>query len=308
MRLYTFIFLLFSLSFRAMHRDSLYIPPEKKLIEDCDACGCAVGGGASGFDAFLNPRFVGIRSMAQQYTSALAESLQGQKMKEHYHSLQIWARLPIGERWEVFGSIPYHHHTRQNGARQEITGLGDLHVSAAFRILGHSTQGHRLYAGGGLKMPWAKFDQNLTQWGYNPSFQLGTGSWDWNFILHHSFVKGRWATQLSLDYSLKGQNPKYYRFGDQLNLGVGLYYLKNFGRVLFSPRLGLQYENYAQNVQVGQYVPHTGGYILVSKGGAEVSYRRISWGIEVQLPIAQDLSAGQVGMNQRMSLFLNLNL
>jgi hypothetical protein len=51
---------------------------------------------------------------------------------------------------------------------------------------------HQLSGGLGVKVPLGKFDEKGIS-GVNPSFQLGTGSWDYQMALNYKFQKNKVA-------------------------------------------------------------------------------------------------------------------
>lgn len=292
---------------------SLHIPkfnsnlPISLAEEDCDACGCSVGSASSGFESILNPQFIGIKYLHQNYASKTNVLNTSYDVPEHYNTVQLWGRFPITEKIDLYGSLPYHFHERDTSPKQKLSGIGDLSVSAIYKINLDSAQTHHIYLGAGIKIPIAKFDETTVD-SYNPSFQRGTGSWDYSAILNYTLMRSQWALAFSTDYTFKNQNKKYYRFGDQWNTALTGYYIHNFSKFTLSPRLGIATEKYLQNVQVGEKIPHTGGYLILGKLGAEASFNRFNLGIEGQLPLKSALSDNYVKIKNRFSIYVNFNL
>lgn len=312
-RLFTlWLLILMPTLFFAKDRDSLsgrpaFTAPSLLLDDDCDACGCSVGSASSGFESILNPQFIGIKYLHQTYASKANVLDADYNIPEHYNTVQLWGRIPIASKIDLYASLPYHFHQRETTPQQTLSGIGDLSTSVIYKIALDSTQVHRLHIGAGVKIPIAKFDEASAQ-SYNPSFQRGTGSWDYSAILNYTFLREQWALAFSTDYTFKTQNKKYYRFGDQWNTSLTGYYIHNFQNFTLSPRLGIATEKYLPNVQVGEEIPHTGGYIVLSKIGAEVAFKRFNIGIESQLPLKSALSDGYVRIRNRHSLYVNFNL
>lgn len=274
---------------------------------DCDACGCSVGGASSGFESILNPQFVGVKYLHQTYRSKTHPYVQHHDLDENYNTIQVWARFPILKNVDVYGSLPYHFHQRDTNPKQNINGVGDFSGMLIYKVKLDSTNVNRLNVGIGLKAPIAKFDEELAD-AYNPSFQLGTGSWDYSAILNYTYVKNYWAFSFSTDYTFKNENKKHYRFGDQWNTNVMGYYIRYFENFTLSPGVGLSTEKYFQNVQLGEEIPHTGGYLILGKIGTEISLKKINIGVEFQVPLKSKLSENLVKMSSRNSLYINFNL
>ncbi|MHA3046616.1 hypothetical protein JSO59_004510 [Riemerella anatipestifer] len=308
------IFNLFSL-LTLQAKDSISVKPTnfpiqslRWLEEDCDACGCAVGNAASGFESILNPQFIGIKYLYQSYESKSNILDAHFSVPEYYNTVQIWGRIPLHKNVDVYVNLPFHFHSRYTAdTKQELSGVGDASASVIYKFNLDKQDSHRLNFGVGVKVPLAKFDEKTANT-YNPSFQRGTGSWDYSAIVNYTYMKGQWAVALSTDYIFKNQNKYYYRFGDQWNTSVTGYYIKDFDGFRLSPRLGISTEKYFQNVQVGEKVPHTGGYLVLSKLGAEFSFRKFNIGLESQLPLRSEIAVNSVRINARHSVYINFNL
>lgn len=286
-----------------------YILEHYKKAEriQCDACGCSIGGASSGFESILNPQFIGIKYLFQKYESKAYEYDKHYSVPEYYNTIQIWGRFPVIKNLDVYASLPYHAHERKTNPKQNISGIGDLSAMAIYKLRLDSMFHHRLNVGFGVKIPIAKFDRKLTE-SYNPSFQLGTGSWDYAAIINYTYAKNSWAVALSTDYTFKNQNSKYYRFGDQWNSSLTGYYIHHFNNFSISPRLGMATERYFPNVEVGERLSHTGGYLVLWKMGAEMSIGKFNIGVENQMPIVSKLSEDRVRIRGRNSVYINFNL
>ena len=69
-----------------------------------------------------------------------------------------------------------------------ISGIGDANVMGIYQILMSKDSYHQLNGGIGIKIPLGKFDEKGIS-GVNPSFQLGTGSWDYQMALSYKYQK-----------------------------------------------------------------------------------------------------------------------
>jgi len=164
-----------------------------------------------------------------------------------------------------------------------------------------------LLLGGGLKAPTGKFDAS-NNGSVNPSFQLGTGSWDYLLASEYTLKHQNFGLNTMLSYIMKTENEKQYRFGNQLNYAGTLFYLWEKNSYSMAPQLGLAGEAYAENYQHGEKVRGTSGDILFGKMGFELGKDKFSFGANLMLPISQDLTGGKVEANYRWSLNLNYSL
>ncbi|MDG4651745.1 transporter [Chryseobacterium arthrosphaerae] len=304
---------LFNLNKANTVRDSVYITPESysriSFYDDCDACGCAAGNGSSGFESLLNPQFIGMKYFAQHYKAKENLFVKDLTQDQYFNTLQIWGKIPVTEKLSVYASLPFHFHekkTTQGDIR--INGIGDLNLMGIYRLVKSGNNFHQLSGGLGVKVPLGKFDEKGIS-GVNPSFQLGTGSWDYQAALNYKFQKNKIAVLINTDYTIKTENKKHYRFGNQWNYAAtGFYQLSGNEKTIFSAKTGLQGEVYAQNKQFGEGLPNTAGSALYGKLGFEASYKRFSLGSEVMLPVYTHLAGGDIEAKSRFSVFLNIGI
>jgi len=303
----------------ASGKDTLLLPnPFQKYYlyldeEDCDACGCSANGGSMGFSSMLNNNFIGVRYMYQSYTTKEGIFNNSPWIEERFNTIQVWSRIPITKRIQLTALMPYHSNSRALVTGQEsISGLGDFTVMGMYSLVqpkmdSTTNYSHKLQLGGGVKAPTGKY--NVANNGtLNPSFQLGTGSWDYLLVSEYVIKRKQLGLNTALSYTFKTENQKQYQFGNQFNYGSTLFYLLDFSKVKIAPQLGFAGEVYASNKQVKQEVIGTKGAILFSKFGVELGKDKWSFGVNAMLPMQQNLTDGNVKSNYRLSFNLNYSL
>jgi len=317
MKKYTILLLLIvQTAFAATEKDSLSrFHFQKMLLEDddCDACGCSANGGSMGFSSMFNNNFVGLRYFNQSYTSKDGIFNDSPWVDETFNTVQIWARIPITEKLQLTALVPYHSHNRERSTGNEnIKGLGDITVLAMYTVYETMKDStvftHKFQFGGGLKLPTGKFDEANNKGSVNPGFQVGTGSWDYLLNTEYVVKRGQLGLNSMLNYTFKTENKKEYQFGNQFNYGSTLFYLFNWEKVKLVPQLGVAGEVYKGNKQHRLDVPDSAGDIVFSKFGFEAGRNDFSVGVNVMLPINQNLSNDKVESNYRWSVNLNYSL
>lgn len=315
-KLIIFILTVLSLNlFAKANEDSLRIVTKYSILNstelapDCDACGCSAGNGSSGFETLLQSQFVGVKFFAQHYKAKENAFVNDANFNQYFNTFMLWSRISITDKIEIYGSLPYHFHNREtNFGKQKIDGVGDATIMGIYTLLNKKTEKmnqHQLNFGAGAKIPLGKFDQESVS-GTNPSFQLGTGSWDFLVVANYRYLTGKSAIVLGADYSLKGENKKNYKFGNQFNYSAlyNYYFLQKENFVL-TGRTGIQGEIYQDNKQFGEVLPRTSGDALYGKIGFELGYQKWSLGSELMLPVVSELGSGDVEAKSRFSIFLN---
>ncbi|CEJ68368.1 hypothetical protein BN1195_00651 [Chryseobacterium oranimense G311] len=291
--------------------DRLYMEHDinRILPDDCDACGCAAGNGSSGFESLLNPRFIGVKYFAQHYKAKENLFVKDLTQDQYFNTLQVWGKIPLTEKLSVYASLPFHFHEKKTIQGDiNINGIGDLNLMGIYRIISSKDSFHQLNGGLGVKIPLGRFDEKGVS-GVNPSFQLGTGSWDYQAALNYKFQKNKLAVLVNTDYTIKTENRKNYRFGNQWNYAAtGFYQLAGNKNTIFSAKTGLQGEVYDQNKQFNEALPNTAGSALYGKLGFEASYKKISLGSEVMLPVYSHLAGDDIEAKSRFSVFINFGI
>ncbi|WP_269685561.1 transporter [Flavobacterium lacustre] len=280
--------------------------------DDCDACGCSASGGSMGFASMLNSNFVGVRYFNQQYKSSDGLYSNSPWYKENFNTVQVWARVPVSENIQISALIPYHFHDKETSSgNKNIDGVGDVTVLAMYRLYQTHKDStffvHTLQMGGGIKMPTGKFNE-VNSGSLNPSFQVGTGSWDYLLATEYILRRKQFGLNAMFNYVLKTENQKNYRFGNQFNYAGTFFYLYEKNDFSIVPQLGLAGEVYESNYQHSQKLKDTSGEILFGKLGFEVGKDRFSIGANAMLPIYQNLTGGNVEANYRWSINFNYSL
>lgn len=281
-------------------------------LDDCDACGCSASGGSMGFASMLNSNFVGVRYFKQHYRSNDGLYSNSPWLDENFNTLQVWARIPIVKGIQVSTLIPYHFHNRDTKTgSQEISGMGDVTVVGLVTVYQTHKDStvfkHNWQVGVGIKAPTGEYKETSAG-SVNPSFQVGTGSWDYLFSTEYVLKFNQFGLNSMLNYVVKTENKKEYRFGNQFNYGSTLYYLFEKRLMAIAPQLGVAGEVYASNYQYGEKLRNTTGDVLFGKVGVEIGWNKFSLGATYFKPINQNLMSGLVEAKSRFTLNINYKL
>ncbi|WP_438965663.1 transporter [Flavobacterium sp.] len=280
--------------------------------DDCDACGCSASGGSMGFASMLNSNFIGVRYFNQSYKSNDGLYSNSPWYNENFNTIQIWTRIPVAKNIQISALLPYHFHNRESATgKQDISGIGDATVLGMYTIYQTKKDSanlyHALQLGAGIKIPLGKFDA-ANNGSVNPSYQVGTGSWDYLLASEYVIKRKQLGLNSMLNYVIKTENDKNYRFGNQFNYATTLFYLIEKEAFSLVPQIGVAGEVYEDNYQLNQKVRGTAGDIFMGKLGFEIGKDKFSFGANAMLPINQNLTDGNVKSNYRWSINLNYSL
>lgn len=312
-RYFNFVLLLFFSTFGWAKTDNDSILPfyftDTEL--DCDACGCAATSASNGIENLMASNFIGVRYFHQFYKAKENAFSNQLSQKQSFNTIQLWARIPIHKKIDVSVSLPYHFHEKNGQNKTSISGIGDLNVMGIVKIIQpkETTQSIKqsLSTAIGVKIPMAKFNQQNAET-TNPSFQLGTGSWDTQFALNYQLTYSNSSVQFVTDYNLKGENKKQYKFGNQWNQLVQIQHLFVQKNIKLLGKIGFQNELYYANQQFNEKIPKSKGDAQFLKFGIEGVNNRFNYGIEYYQPIKSNLNSGEVEIKNRFGVFLNYNL
>jgi hypothetical protein len=283
------------------------------VFEDyCDACGCSASGGSMGFASMLNSNFVGLRYFNQSYKSNDGLYNNSPWYDENFNTIQVWTRFPIVKNIQISALVPYHFHNRESATgKQDISGIGDATLIGMYTLFQTTKDSvsvyHTFQLGGGIKMPLGKFDE-ANNGSVNPSYQVGTGSWDYLLASEYVIKRNNFGLNTMLNYVVKTENEKNYRFGNQFNYASTLFYLIENNKFSIVPQIGIAGEVYEDNYQLNQKIRGTAGDIFMGKIGFELGKDKFSFGANTMLPINQNLTGGNVKANYRLSINLNYSL
>ena len=259
------------------------------IFDDCDLCGCATSAGGMGFSSLNNVDFIGVRYIYQRFESKEGIFNNSPTIDEDFHTLQIWGKKQITERFSISTIIPYLDLNRsyQSGNKQGVNGLGDITVLGWYQFkflkkLGEDEKpyatrlpsNHKLQVGAGVKLPTGEFREALTG-GVNPGFQVGTGSLDFLLTSFYSYTRERWGISTNLTYFYKTENQDNYRFGNQLSLSSRVFTLFQTPKSVIMPFAGVTADHFNEIEEFGEKINDTDGYLINGIIGSEVSFLKI---------------------------------
>ncbi|EIM78745.1 hypothetical protein A3SI_01706 [Nitritalea halalkaliphila LW7] len=259
----------------------------------CDACGCALGGFNFGTIPQNDSHFVGIRyAIAQFY----AEQRHGREIShsyDRYQRVDLMARIALSDRWQLNMVLPYMYNTMEGSHESEqLSGLADPMLMLNYKLLDQKGNPmerwlHNLWFGGGVKAPLAEFRFSRTEELVNPNFQLGSGSWDYVFLLNYTAMRKHFGLHVEAVYKYNTLNSQAYRFGNQYNMQTNLFYKSALGQWQLFPSAGLYHEFGGQHSHEGFLQGNSGGRLTMAQAGVQV--QRGNWMMHAngQLPVAQ---------------------
>lgn len=278
----------------------------------CDICGASSGNQSLGLLPQMYRNFAGVQYQYNQFRSRhvpLSETRPVWYSNEQYHTAQIWGRYCAGKRWQLFGFVPYRYNTSSYYNNSSINGIGDVTVIANYALLQTPDSAdrdlkHRLQGGAGLKAPTGvhKGVSQLEREGL-PNMQPGSGSWDVPVNINYTLRYRNAGMNTDASFVITTPNKDQYKYGNRLNLQLGLFYWIQRNKLTILPQLGLRheyalhdYDNYARRWLNTQ----TGGSITSAVAGAQLYYGKAGVQLQYGRPVAQHYGGGNISAQQRI--------
>src|ERR1043165_4427218 len=101
----------------------------------------------------IDSNFAGIRYFNQNYSSRDGIFKDSPWIDENFHTVQLWASIPLNEKIQFSLQLPYHINDRElSSGTQSIEGFGDITVLGLYTVYRTRTDSldwkHTLQAGG----------------------------------------------------------------------------------------------------------------------------------------------------------------
>ena len=193
--------------------------------------------------------------MSQSYTSRDGLFRNSPWIDENFNTMQVWTRIPVIKNLQVSALVPYHFHNRElTSGEQKIDGLGDITVLALYTIFETKSDSaqfaHQFQLGGGVKAPTGKYDAK-NNGSVNPSFQVGTGSWDCLLAAEYTIRHKKIGLNSMLNYAFKTENKDHYQFGNQFNYGSAFFIrlMQLEFRLFLKPELLVKFMELISNIK-----------------------------------------------------------
>lgn len=287
----------------------------------CDLCSCSTSSGSFGFGTLNNANFIGVRYIYQNFESRNGIFENSPRSREAFNTYQLWAQIPVGDKYFISGNLPYQDLTRTiANTTESIRGIGDSSVMGWYKLRLYKKQndsvnfdmkreasGHSLLFGAGVKLPTGKFEEALTD-NVNPGFQVGTGSFDGVFSVGYNYGADTFGVNTLISYYVKGENKNEYQFGNQLSYSANVFTAFKYEKMNIMPFVGLSGDTYGKITQYGETLEDTDGEILNAAIGSEVILKNIILGANYTLPVRQNLFGGNVQSKNRVSIYVNFAL
>lgn len=291
-------------------------------VSSCDICGCSAQGASLGLLPGVSSHFVGVRyhyrRFASQHPSLFTAGTE-EWSSDHFSTAELWGRLSITPRFEVFAFVPYNYYLLEQYSSEAVmqrtsnSGLGDLSVLLNMVILRtqdvslDSKLVHNWLIGAGVKAPTGGFGLVDPERGIVlPNMQMGTGSWDFSVVSNYRLQWKDWGLNFNASYRYNTPNYLRYQFGQSVlgTLDVLRVFNPKDSGVQLIPQAGFRVEMFGQdysNQSRRDINEYSGGHFLYASVGMDGYWRKFGFNLRADIPVDQDFAAGYVQNEWRLT-------
>ncbi len=277
----------------------------------CDVCGGASMNIGFGYIPLQKRHIIGLNYNFNSFqtTHPTMDGISGIESKDQFHSIDLWMRYFISNKWIAVANIPYRSNSIvSDHFNYSSKGLGDISVQLYYSVwqYGSSTSKTqaRWLAGAGIKAPTASGkssnEQNFVQ-----NIQVGSNSWDYLFGSNFSLKHNKIGINQETNYSLNGVDNKDFKFGNLFKAKLTLFRQLSMKKSSTIPQIGLSYMQQSKDlIWAERNIErlYSGKEQLGLTIGAD--YYRKSFGIRLntEIPLHYQLSEGLVKPKAMLNL------
>lgn len=279
----------------------------------CDVCGSSLGGNYLGILPQFGKNFVGMRWSQSHFSASMnhnSQYLGPEYSNDTYNKVEVWGRFYINKNIQVFAFIPYSFN-QMDGTHQKLNmnGLSDVTLSANYLLINNGENlskktKHFLSGGLGIKLPTGKYNFEDQGELVNPTFQLGSGSFDFSLSTIYTIRYNKMGSNFETGYKLNTYNKNDYRFGNQFYVSNQFFYWQNLKSLTLLPNAGLYFEHGSHHQDGLVTQTNSGGNALLLNTGLEVYVRNFSVGFSFKKPIVQNYNSDSISKIEASNRFM----
>lgn len=274
----------------------------------CEICGCGMGNYYIGLLPQFNHHFIGLRYQFRRFKTVMADD-PTQFSNDYYKTAELWGGWNIGKKWQILAIIPYNfvHQVSDDGVTNN-QGIGDIALMVNYKVFSKSTKtakgksfAQQLWIGTGVKVPTGKFNIDAADPAVVSLANTQTGSASVDFMLNatYNIQVNKIGVSTSLSYKLNTANSDKYTFGNRFSASSLASYTIRKGKFAIVPNIGILVDYSAASKLQKAKVTQTGGTVLTTAAGLEVSFKKLTVGTNIQLPLSQSFASGQTELKAR---------
>ena len=215
----------------------------------CDVCGGAGTISGLGFLPNSDYHFIGLTYRARTFSTEHPKLFASEPTvsgTNTFHTAELWGRYQVNGRIQLMAFLPIHSkNITDTENTYDIKGVGDLSLMTNYVIIKKTN--FRWFVGGGIKLPTGKSNVEVKNQ-LVPNLQTGTGSIDGLFTTNLTYLKGKWGMNTETNVTLTSANRIDYKYGNQADASLSLFYKYKKGKTMIVPQLGVNLAKTAKDI------------------------------------------------------------
>lgn len=272
----------------------------------CDICG-----GVNHLNPYMFPH------LSKSYVSfAYLRSLyysteDGTNSKLTNNTLLLSGQYTVNSKLQLMAFIPYHFNRSEVGVSSgNLQGLGDVTLLANYNVLRLQTAAltHSVSLGAGVKLPTGNYQTENISSPNSEDLKLGSGSLDYLLNGAYRVSAGNVTVSAVGSYKYTTPNNSGYRYGDVLTTGASAVYVINQKNLALTPYVQVMNEKHYRDADHHVLDKETGGHVLYTGGGLDVSTTKLTVGVNYQFAAKQNLVQGALTAKPKFSARISFTL
>jgi hypothetical protein len=272
----------------------------------CDICG-----GVNHLNPYMFPHlsksYVSITYLRSRFSSIE----EGNKSKITGNTIMLSGQFTLNSQLQLTAFVPYQfNHTEIGLSSASINGVGDISLLANYNLVTFSTASikHTASTGAGIKLPTGRYEAGNAVASHNEMLKPGTGSID--YILNGAYRASiqNFAVNTNVTYKYNTPNDNGYRYGDVMTTSATVVYVINQKDLSLVPYVQLVNEHHYRDADNHLLQAASGGRVLFTGGGLDISTDRFTVGANYQVAATQNLMQGNLTARPKFSARLSFTL
>ncbi len=284
----------------------------------CPICGCGGTNTYMGLFPHFQNAFMGVRyNYSHLHTTLFSDA--SQYSTNYYNTMEVWGGANIGSKFQVMGFIPYYLNKQiDDDGTSARSGLGDVTLIGQYKIFSNTSLTakrkvvqQQLWLGAGVKLPTGLSHLDFSNTDItvaDVNAELGTGSTDFLLNSMYNVTIKNFGINASANFKINTSNNGGYKYGNKFSSNLIAFYQVNLKKKILVPNAGLGYENVGSNFLKTSIVRYTASNVTNAITGMELNMRKVSVGVNAQVPIAQNFAEGQTRLRLKGMVHVTFTL
>lgn len=278
----------------------------------CEICGGSSTGTYFGILPDYKTNFIAFKHRYRSFTSHhLSESSEpAMSSEDRFHTAEIWGRINLNKRLQLFAIIPINFYSQQTvAAVTKSNGIGDASLQISYIILntsGKKSLQQLLQLGAGIKLPTGAHKVVLSGEKLHQNMQPGSGTFDFPLSVMYTIRRKNIGLSTEASYRINTYNSDNIAYGNKFTSSARSFYVITKSSTSLIPHAGISFESAGKDFDGIEMNDYSGGKAINLVTGVDLHLKRFSLGFGWQQPIKSDLAQGRITPHASFNSSINI--